>query len=121
MVNGIMYQDGTSGPQIQPTNMSQLCVNGNNVYICNSIDSTVASVSVYGSDGLSALTLNNEGNGDSQQAFLVQYNATTGMTNWATRMTGSTVASYPGTTNATGLVCDSNNVYITGYYNNTAN
>jgi len=121
MVDGIMSQAGPAGPQIQPTNMSQVCINGNNVYLCNSIDSTIATVSVYGSDGLSALTLNNEGNGDSQQAFLVQYNATTGMTNWATRMTGSTVASYPGTTNATGLVCDSNNVYITGYYNNTAN
>ena len=121
MVDGIMSQAGPAGPEIQPTLMSQVCVNGNNVYLCNSIDSTLASVSVYGSDGLSALTLNNEGNGDSQQAFLVQYNATTGMTNWATRMTGSTVASYPGTTNATGLVCDSNNVYITGYYNNTAN
>jgi hypothetical protein len=121
MVDGIMSQAGPAGPQIQPTNMSQVCINGNNVYLCNSIDSTIATVSVYGSNGLVALTLNNEGNGDSQQAFLVQYNATTGMTNWATRMTGSTVASYPGTTNATGLVCDANNVYITGYYNNTAN
>ena len=121
MVAGIMSQAGPAGPEIQPTNMSQVCVNGNNVYICNSIDSTLASVSVYGSNGLVALTLNNEGNGDSQQAFLVQYNATTGMTNWATRMTGSTSVSYPGTTNATGLVCDANNVYITGYYNNTAN
>ena len=122
MVDGITSQSGPAGPEIQPTLMSQICTNGNNVYICNSINSSVATVSVYGSDGLVALTMSNEGNGDSQQAFLVQYNATTGMTNWATRMTGSTVGpGYPGTTNATGLVCDANNVYVTGYYNHTAN
>ncbi len=124
IVDGIKQQTVPIGrPEIQPTLMSQVCVNGNNVYICNSIDPTVAVATVYGSDGVSALTLTNGGNADSQQAFLVQYNATTGMTNWATRMTGglNPLQNYPGTTSAEGLVCDSNQVYISGYYNNTAN
>jgi hypothetical protein len=38
-------------------------------------------------------------------------------------MTGglNPLQSYPGTTSAEGLVCDANQVYISGYYNNTAN
>ena len=122
MVDGITSQTAPLGPQIQPTRMSQLCTDGKNVYLCQSIDSITATVTVYGSDGVAALTLTNGGNGNSQQAFLVQYNSTTGMTNWATRMTGSlTGPGYPGTTSAHGLVCDANHVYITGYYNHTAN
>ena len=124
MVDGVKQQTASIGrPEIQPTLMSQVCTDGKNVYICNSIDPTIATVTVYGSDGVAALTLTNGGNADSQQAFLVQYNATTGMTNWATRMTGGLdpLQSYPGTTSAEGLVCDANQVYISGYYNNTAN
>lgn len=122
MVNGIQSQTGPAGPEIQPTLMSHMCTDGKNVYLCNSIDSITATVTVYGSDGVAAMTLTNGGNGDSQQAFLVQYNSTTGMTNWATRVTGSlTGPGYAGTTSANGLVCDANNVYMTGYFNNTAN
>jgi hypothetical protein len=44
------------------------------------------------------------------------------MTNWATRVTGSlTGPGYAGKTSAEGLVCDANNVYMSGYFNNTAN
>ena len=122
MVEGITSQAAPAGPEIQPTLMNQICTDGKNVYLCNSIDATTATVTVYGSDGVAALTLSNGGNGDSQQAFLVQYNSATGMTNWATRMTGSLVGpGYAGTTNAQGLICDVNNVYMTGYFNNTVN
>ena len=122
MVDGIQSQTGPAGPEIQPTLMSHMCTDGKNVYLCNSIDSTTAMVTVYGSDGAAALTLTNGGNGDSQQAILVQYNSTSGMANWATRTTGSlTGPGYAGTTSAEGLVCDANNVYMTGYFNNTAN
>jgi hypothetical protein len=122
MVNGIMPQIASAGSEIQPTLMSQVCTDGKNVYVCNSIDPATDVVIVYGSDGAAALTLTNGGNADSQQAFLVQYNAATGMTNWATRMTGGLdpLQGYPGTTSAEGLVCDANQVYISGYYNNTA-
>lgn len=126
MVDTIKQQPATAGFQIQPTLMNQVCTDGKNVYVCQSIDpgidSAIDRVTVYGSDGVAALTtLTNGGNGDSQQAFLVQYNAATGMTNWATRMTGGLGAGYPGTTSAEGLVCNANQVYIAGYYNNTAN
>jgi len=121
-VDRIKQLAATAGFQIQPTLMNQICTDGKNVYVCNSIDPAIDSVTVYGSDGVVALTtLTNGGNADSQQAFLVQYNAATGMTNWATRMTGGLGAGYPGTTSAEGLVCDANQVYIAGYYNNTAN
>jgi hypothetical protein len=122
MVEGITSQAAPAGPEIRPTLMSHMCIDGKNVYLCDSIDATSATATVYGSDGVAALTLTNGGNGNSQQAILVQYNSATGMTNWATRMTGSlTGPGYPGTTSAQGLVCDANNVYVTGYYNHTAN
>jgi hypothetical protein len=122
-VDGIKQLAATAGFQIQPTLMNQICTDGKNVYVCNSIDPAIDIVTVYGSDGVAALTLTNGGNADSQQAFLVQYSASTGMTNWATRMSGGLdpLFGYPGTTSAEGLVCDANQVYIAGYYNNTAN
>ena len=71
MVDGIQSQTAPAGPEIQPTLMSHMCTDGKNVYLCNSIDSTTATATVYGSDGVAALTLTSGGNGNSQQAFLV--------------------------------------------------
>ena len=126
LIDGILPQaayDPATAPEIPPTNMSQLCTDGNNLYVCQSINPNpaVAHVTVYHSDGVNALILTNGGNGNSQQGFLVQYNARTGIVNWGTRLTGSIVSTYPGSSSATGLICDSGNVYMTGYYNNTAN
>ena len=122
MVDGIQNQSSPSGNEIQPTNMSQICTDGRNVYVGNSIDSGVAQVTVYNANESIALTMTNGGAGNSQQGFLVQYNALTGTTKWATRLTGSlTGPSYPGSSSVTGILCDTNNVYMSGYYNNTAN
>lgn len=113
-------------PEIQPTNMSQLCTDGTNLYVCNSIAPSPASIYVYSSNGLVApssyVTLTSGGANNSQQGFLVQYRASTGTVNWATRLTGSTTGpGYPGSSSAIGLICDNTQVYMTGYYNNTLN
>jgi len=117
MVDGIQNQSGPNGPEIQPTNMSQMCSDGTNLYVCNSIDSTVANVTVYASDG-SSITMSDGGANNTQQGFLVQYNAMTGMINWGTRVTGD-VSSTNGSSSSVGLVCDSTQVYMTGYFNTT--
>jgi len=120
MMDGIMSQSGPNGPEIQPTNMSQLCIDGKNVYVGNSIDPNSTLVNVYNADETLALTLTSGGNGDSQQGVLVQYNASTGLTNWATSLTGD-ISTRNGSSNVIGIVCDVNNVYMTGYFNTAVN
>jgi hypothetical protein len=110
----------TNGPEIQPTLMSQLCTDGRNVYVCNYFNT---SATVYNSNGVQPLTMDNSiplaSMSNSTQGFLVQYDAVTGATNWATRLLGDD-NTLNGTTRPAGLVCDANNVYMSGFFNNTA-
>lgn len=109
-----------TGPEIQPTLMSQLCTDGKNVYVCNYFNT---SATVYNSTGVQPLTMDNSiplaSMSNSTQGFLVQYNAATGATNWATQLLGDDIT-LNGTTRPAGLVCDANNVYMSGFFNNTA-
>lgn len=108
------------GSEIQPTSMSQLCTNGRHVYVCNYFNT---SATVYNSNGLQPLTLANSiplaSTSSSTQGFVVQYDAITGTTNWAAQFLGDDITGN-GTTRATGIVCDANNVYMSGFFNNTA-
>ena len=121
MVDNIQSLSGPNGPEIQPTLMSGICADGNNhVYVCNYFNT---SATVYYSNGLQPLTLANSipltTQNNSTQGFLVQYNAETGATNWATELQGDNITNN-GTTNSMGLVCDRNNVYMSGFFNNSA-
>jgi hypothetical protein len=107
-------------PQISPMQMSQLCVDGKHVYVCNYFNTTAT---VYNSNGVLPLTMDNSiplaSMSYSTQAFLVQYNAETGATSWATQLLGDDIT-FNGTTRTGGLVCDANNVYMSGFFNTAA-
>jgi hypothetical protein len=103
------------GPEIQATLMNGICTDGQNVYVCNDFATSAVAYSANGLNAPSSALSFSTSNG-STQACLVQYNASTGVVNWGTQMTSQLMTDL-GMSNAMGMVCDTNKVYFSGYFN----
>jgi hypothetical protein len=117
MIDNVSTDDLAGTYEIKPTAMSKLCSDGTNIYLCNHIP---AAATVYSSNGINPLTLDNSISLTTVntyiQAILVQYTCNSGRLNWATCMTGDTTTT-EGYSKSMGVICDANNVYMTGYFN----
>ena len=112
MVDNVNDNYNIGATQVNMFSTSQLALNGTQIYLANYFMGTAT---VYNANGTGQISLTTT-SPTHQHGFLVQFNSSTGMVQWATQLNSSDGTA---SSNALGLACDADNVYVSGGFYKT--